>query len=359
MALAIFGITNSGLNLVATLFVLMLVVLWLALIVYTYLDARRRISDPFLVACATVASFFPYIGTAVYAIVRPPEFLEDAHERELEIKAAELRVRQLREQTCPNCEYPVEKNYLRCPNCQRRLKDPCPTCSKPVDPRWGLCPYCETALGGGGAASGSAARSSASGAGARARRRAEPRPERRTAARPPQESAASSRKPPASAAEQESRPARLRRRHRAPNQSKGAPAVSRTLILVKPDAFERALTGEVIARFERKGLRIVALKSMQADESIANQHYAEHTEKPFFGELVSFITGGPLVAMVFEGAEAVPAARQLIGATNPVEAAPGSIRGDFALEMTFNMVHGSDSDESAEREIGIWFPELS
>ncbi len=109
MSLAIFGITNDGLNLVATLFLLMLVVLWLALIVYTYLDARRRISDPFLVACATVASFFPFIGTAVYAIVRPPEFLEDAHERELEIKAAELRVRQLQDQTCPNCEYPVEQ----------------------------------------------------------------------------------------------------------------------------------------------------------------------------------------------------------------------------------------------------------
>jgi hypothetical protein len=150
MSLAIFGISNDGLNLVATLFLLMLVVLWLALIVYTYLDAKRRISDPFLVGCATVASFFPYIGTAVYAIVRPPEFLEDAHERELEIKAAELRVRQLREQSCPNCEYPVEKNYLRCPNCQRRLKDPCPTCSKPVDPRWELCPYCESALHGGG-----------------------------------------------------------------------------------------------------------------------------------------------------------------------------------------------------------------
>jgi len=149
MPLAIFGITNDGLNLVATLFLLMLVVLWLALIVYTYLDARRRISDPFLVACATVASFFPFIGTAVYAIVRPPEYLEDAHERELEIKAAELRVRQLRDQSCPNCEYPVEKNYLRCPNCQQRLKDPCPTCGKPVDPRWGLCPYCETSLGGG------------------------------------------------------------------------------------------------------------------------------------------------------------------------------------------------------------------
>ncbi|HSS34076.1 MAG TPA: zinc ribbon domain-containing protein [Solirubrobacterales bacterium] len=149
MSLAIFGITNNGLNLAATLFLLMLVVLWLALIVYTYLDARRRISDPFLVACATVASFFPFIGTAVYAIVRPPEYLEDAHERELEIKAAELRVRQLKDQTCPNCEYQIEKNFLRCPNCQRRLKDPCPSCSKPVDPRWGLCPYCETALAGG------------------------------------------------------------------------------------------------------------------------------------------------------------------------------------------------------------------
>jgi len=150
MSLAIFGINNDGLNLAATLFLLLLVVLWLALIVYTYLDARRRISDPFLIACATVASFFPFVGTAVYAIVRPPEYLEDAHERELEIKAAELRVRQLREQSCPNCEYPVEKNYLRCPNCQRRLKDPCPTCGKPVDPRWGLCPYCETNLRGSG-----------------------------------------------------------------------------------------------------------------------------------------------------------------------------------------------------------------
>jgi hypothetical protein len=154
MPLAIFGITNDSLNLVATLFLLMLVVLWLALIVYTYMDARRRISDPFLVACATVASFFPFIGTAVYAIVRPPEYLEDAHERELEIKAAELRVRQLREQTCPNCEHTVEKDYLRCPNCQRRLKDPCPTCGKPVDPRWGLCPYCESNLGGGGGGGG-------------------------------------------------------------------------------------------------------------------------------------------------------------------------------------------------------------
>src|SRR6187397_1994192 len=148
MSTAIFGISNNGLNLAVTLFILMLVAVWLALIVYTYLDARRRVSDPFLVACATIASFIPYMGTAVYAILRPPEFLEDAHERELEIRAAELRVRQLTELSCPNCEYPVEKNYLRCPNCQHSLKDPCPSCGKPVDPRWAVCPYCESALEG-------------------------------------------------------------------------------------------------------------------------------------------------------------------------------------------------------------------
>lgn len=148
MATAIFGISNGGLNLVVNLLILMLVVVWLALIVYTYFDAKRRISDPFLVGCATLASFIPYLGTAVYAIVRPPEFLEDAHERELEIKAAELRVRQLTESSCPGCEYPIERNYLRCPKCQRRLKDPCPSCRRPVDPRWSLCPYCEETLGG-------------------------------------------------------------------------------------------------------------------------------------------------------------------------------------------------------------------
>jgi nucleoside-diphosphate kinase len=134
--------------------------------------------------------------------------------------------------------------------------------------------------------------------------------------------------------------------------------VARTLLLVKPDAFERGLTGEVIARFERKGLRLVALKQVHIDEDLAGRHYEEHNEKPFFGELVDFITGGPLVAMVMEGPRAVEAARQLIGATDPVEAAPGSIRGDLAVEVTTNLVHGSDSDESAEREIGIWFPEL-
>jgi nucleoside-diphosphate kinase len=134
--------------------------------------------------------------------------------------------------------------------------------------------------------------------------------------------------------------------------------VSRTLILVKPDAFERGLTGEILARFERKGLVPVAMKLVVVEEDLANRHYAEHSEKPFFGELIDFITRGALVAMVLEGTTAVEAARQVIGATDPLEAAPGSIRGEFATEVTFNLVHGSDSDESAEREIALWFPEL-
>ena len=134
--------------------------------------------------------------------------------------------------------------------------------------------------------------------------------------------------------------------------------MSRTLILVKPDAFERRLTGEVIARFERKGLTIVALKHMTIERELAERHYDEHREKPFFGDLVEFITGGPLVAMVLEGYEAVTAARQVIGATNPLEAASGSLRGEFGLEVQTNLVHGSDSDDSAEREVALWFPDL-
>ena len=134
--------------------------------------------------------------------------------------------------------------------------------------------------------------------------------------------------------------------------------MDRTLILVKPDAFARGLTGEIIARFERKGLKIVALKHMQVTEDLAKQHYAEHAERPFFGELVEFITSGPLVAMVLEGESAIVAARQVIGATNPLEATTGSIRGDFAIAVGQNMVHGSDAVESGQREAGLFFPEL-
>jgi hypothetical protein len=144
MQLALFGIDNDALNLTVNLLVVFLVMVWLALIAWTFLDARRRIEDPVLVACATAASLIPFVGTVIYAILRPPEFTEDRHERELEIRAAELRVRQLTEQSCPKCEYPIEKAYLRCPNCQSRVKDPCPSCEKPIDPRWSMCPYCET-----------------------------------------------------------------------------------------------------------------------------------------------------------------------------------------------------------------------
>jgi nucleoside-diphosphate kinase len=135
--------------------------------------------------------------------------------------------------------------------------------------------------------------------------------------------------------------------------------MERTLILVKPDAFARNLTGEIIARFERKGLRLVALKLMTMTRELAQRHYAEHEGKPFFEELVTFITSGPLVALVLEGEHVVEAARQVIGATNPLQATTGSIRGDFAIAVGQNMVHGSDSLDSATREVGLFFPDLS
>jgi nucleoside-diphosphate kinase len=132
--------------------------------------------------------------------------------------------------------------------------------------------------------------------------------------------------------------------------------MERTFVMVKPDGVRRRLTGEVIKRIEAKGYSIVEMKLFTIDEDLAKRHYAEHTEKPFFGELVSFITSGPVVAMVVEGDDAVKGSRQIMGATNPLEAVPGSIRGDFASVITENIVHGSDSPESATREIGLFFP---
>ena len=133
----------------------------------------------------------------------------------------------------------------------------------------------------------------------------------------------------------------------------------RTLILIKPDGVERGLIGEIISRIERKGLKLTAMDLRVADKATAEKHYAEHADKPFFGELVDFITSAPLVAGVVEGPRAIEAWRQLAGGTDPVsKATPGTIRGDFALEVSTNVVHGSDSPESAEREIAIWFPNL-
>jgi nucleoside-diphosphate kinase len=134
--------------------------------------------------------------------------------------------------------------------------------------------------------------------------------------------------------------------------------MERTLILVKPDAFARNLTGEIIARFERKGLRLAALKQMVMSRELAERHYAEHVDEPFYDGLVGFMTSGPLVAMVLEGEQAIDAARQMIGATDPLQASIGSIRGDYAISVRRNMVHGSDGTDSAAREVGLFFPEL-
>jgi nucleoside-diphosphate kinase len=132
-------------------------------------------------------------------------------------------------------------------------------------------------------------------------------------------------------------------------------ALERTLILIKPDAMARGLAGEILARFERRGLVVQEARLVRVDRDLAERHYAEHSEKPFFGELVSFITSGPTLALALEGEGAIATARSTIGATNPAEATPGSIRGDFALAMPNNLVHGSDSPESAERELALWF----
>jgi hypothetical protein len=144
--LAVFGINNSGLNLAVNLLILFLVVVWLSLIYWTFSDARRRIADPVIVGCATLASVFPFLGTVIYLIVRPPEYLEDVRERELEIQAAEARLAQVGIHVCPHCDYEVERDFLRCPSCMRKLKDPCPNCERPLDPSWKVCPYCETEI---------------------------------------------------------------------------------------------------------------------------------------------------------------------------------------------------------------------
>jgi hypothetical protein len=146
-ALAIFGIENDALNLAVNVLILVLVVIWLALVYWTYADARRRIRDGLLVGCATAASLFPFVGTVVYLIVRPPEYLEDVRERELEIQAAEARLQSLQHEHCQYCGFEVEGEFLRCPSCLRRLKEPCSVCAKPLDPRWKICPYCEAEVG--------------------------------------------------------------------------------------------------------------------------------------------------------------------------------------------------------------------
>jgi hypothetical protein len=144
----IFGITNSAISLAITLVIFFLAVIWLALVYWTYSDARRRVADGLVVFCAMATSLlFPYVGTIVYMIVRPPEYLDDVRERELEMQAAEARLAELGYHLCPHCDHEVERDFLRCPHCMRKLKDPCPNCSRPLDPNWRVCPYCEAEIG--------------------------------------------------------------------------------------------------------------------------------------------------------------------------------------------------------------------
>jgi hypothetical protein len=143
LPLAVFGIDSSGLNTAVSLLILCLFVIWFALVYWTYADAKRRVEDSLLVGCATAASLFPFVGTIVYMIVRPPEYLDDVRERELEMQTAEARLSQFGFHLCPHCDFEVERDFLRCPNCLRKLKDPCHSCGKPLDPLWRVCPYCE------------------------------------------------------------------------------------------------------------------------------------------------------------------------------------------------------------------------
>jgi hypothetical protein len=147
LSLGVFGITNDSLNQAVSVLLLVLIVLWAALVFWTYADARRRIDDPMLVGCATAASLFPFVGTIVYMIVRPPEYLEDVRLRELEMTAAEARLANLDYQLCPHCDYEIKGDYLRCPSCMRKLKERCYSCGKPVDPSWKRCPFCEAETG--------------------------------------------------------------------------------------------------------------------------------------------------------------------------------------------------------------------
>jgi Double zinc ribbon len=146
--LAYFGIESSGLNLAVDLLILFVVVLYFSLIYWTYADARRRILDPMLIGCATAASLFPFVGTMIYVILRPPEYLEDVHERELEMQAAEARLHQLDQMLCPHCDYRIERDFVRCPSCLRKLKERCANCSRPLDRAWTICPYCEADVPG-------------------------------------------------------------------------------------------------------------------------------------------------------------------------------------------------------------------
>ena len=227
--LAVFGITNDGLNLAVNLLLLFLVVFWIALVYWTYADAQRRMDDPMLIGCATAASLFPFVGTIVYMIVRPPEYLEDVRERELEIAAAEARLANIEQLACPYCHNEIERAFLRCPSCMHRLKEPCGTCGKPLDPRWKICPYCEAEVGG-----------------------VQPQPARRRVRRERPPAAAGEQRPPRAEATNVRRVPADRERQPAPRpaaEGGGTPRSASAQRTARPaDGSERPGTGERPAR---------------------------------------------------------------------------------------------------------------
>ncbi len=252
------------------------------------------------------------MGPIIYLFFRPPEYLQDVRERELEIKAMEERLAQL-DMRCPVCRARVEHTYLVCPVCTTRLKQSCGSCGQPLEALWQVCPYCAAVV-----------------------------PPVLPVLQDVPELAVTLE--PADVCE---RLARLRRRM----------ARETTLVLVKPDGMRRGLAGEIIVRFERRGLELRGARLLRVSKAMGREHYAEHKGKPFFSGLVDFISSGPVLALAVSGESAISVVRTMMGATNPLDSAPGTIRGDFALELSENIVHGSDSKASARRELALFFPD--
>ena len=297
------------------------VVFWLATAFWVYKDARRRIDDPWLVGMAALLGLVPpFLGPIVYLFLRPPDSIEERRDRDLENRALEERLAE-RDLRCPVCRGQVDASFLVCPVCTTRLKQACGSCGSPLEPIWQACPYCaDPGAPGSGRRRGVAA----------------------ALARPPHD------------LDERTFPRPVRERS---DYASAPMATETTLVLVKPDGVRRALCGEIVSRFERRGYELRGARLLKVSRALAQQHYAEHKGKPFFGELVTFITSGPVLALAVRGENAILGVRGMMGATNPADSAPGTIRGDFATLLSENIVHGSDSKASAKRELSLFFPD--
>ena len=227
----------------------------------------------------------------------------------------EERLAQL-DHRCPVCRARVEPTYLVCPVCTTRLKQSCASCGQPLEALWQICPYCAAVV-------------------------------------PPVLPVLEDVQPAPRATASPTRPTLAPRATRLG----GRMARETTLVLVKPDGMRRGLAGEIVARFERRGLELRGARLLKVSKAMGREHYAEHRGKPFFSGLVDFISSGPVLALAVSGESAISVVRTMMGATNPLDSAPGTIRGDFALELSENIVHGSDSRASAKRELALFFPD--